>query len=100
MMFHTTCAAVLRRVLEADDEDSEAHALKLCSLELAFGRPQGGKNAGRFLHVNYEDVGWDKIDLRPFWQEDSDPGENTFKWQALKDQGLDWLLSKPDMYDF
>jgi hypothetical protein len=98
MMFHNTCAALLRRVLETEDDNSEEHAIKLCSLELALGRPQGGKNAGRFSHIDYESVGWDKVDLRPFWQEEGDPGENTFEWQALRDQGLDWVLSKPDMY--
>jgi hypothetical protein len=83
MFAHTTCGALLRRVMNAED-DSMASLANLCEIECVLGRPQGRKNAGRFLYVNYEDCG-------------KEEGANTFAWNELKSSDKEYLLSRPDV---
>lgn len=92
---HKTCAALLRRVLDCEEENVPS-AYTLCEIQAVLGRPQDGAEAGRMRFVNYEAVG-EKIDLRPLWHQGPSEGENTFDWPELVERKLDWVLSKPDV---
>ena len=93
MFTHTTCGVLLRRVMNAED-DSMASLANLCEIECVLGRPQGRKNAGRFLYVNYEAAGHD---LRHYWHRGNAEGANTFAWNELKSSDKEYLLSRPDV---
>ncbi|KAI0926067.1 hypothetical protein AcV5_008631 [Taiwanofungus camphoratus] len=93
---HTVCASILRHLFGATDYSVDS-VTALCEIERVLGRPQGGPTAGRFSGVDYEGVGAEKVDLRPFWKPDEGEG-NTFLWSALKSQGLEWTLTRPDVF--
>ena len=61
MFFHTTCADLLRHALAAEAWTVEAF-VRLFELEAVLGRPQGGREAGRFRHVDYEHVACERAE--------------------------------------
>ncbi|KAH9939511.1 hypothetical protein B0H21DRAFT_698339 [Amylocystis lapponica] len=97
VMLHTACATIFRHIFDATDNTKET-LVKLSQIELVLGRPQDKENAGRFNYVNYEGVGKDKVDLRPFWIPVNDVGANKFDWPKFMASGLDWTLNRPDVF--
>ncbi|OBZ72250.1 hypothetical protein A0H81_07921 [Grifola frondosa] len=86
---HTGCAAILRHQLNASDNSNNT-VFELCQLAAVL-IPRISPDPGRLPGVNYESVGDEKVDLRPFWGSE-------FKWRALKENGLEWILNRPDVY--
>ena len=95
-MMHTGCAKLLLHRMEAGTETYERF-VKLAEVTEVLSRPLGGKNAGRYRDIRYEEAG-EKIDLRPFWTEGSGWGENAFNWQALSESPYSFLINRPNVY--
>ncbi len=96
MAFHTVCASILRHIFDCEDE-SVASLVKLSEIQYILGRPSPGIDGGRFPHVKYEDVGDEKLDVRPYWYFEEGGDLMRFDYLTFKQDGLDWALAKPDV---
>ena len=94
MVFHTTCATILRHIFGCDAGTLQ-QATDMCSIEKILGRPMGGSSAGRFRHVNYE-IGEDEMNVEKYWV--LKRGHMKFNWAQFKDDGCGWTFDRPDMY--
>ncbi|CCM01409.1 uncharacterized protein FIBRA_03460 [Fibroporia radiculosa] len=94
---HTVCATILREMFEATDLSFKS-IIQLCLIEQVLGPTQRGPNAGRFKDFDYEAVGQDKVDTRPFWKLNAKTEMYEFDWATFKACGLDWTLSRPDVF--
>ncbi len=95
MVFHTVCASILRRIFKCEDESNES-IIKLCEIEFILGRPLQGLDGGRLPRVGYEDVGDEKLDLRPYYYLEEHGDLMRFDYEMFKDDGHSWALNKPD----
>lgn len=86
----------MRHMFNAPDYSPDS-LTALCSIDHVLGLPQGGLDAGRFPHINYEGIGArkDRVDLRPFWITECGAGMNAFDWDKFTKSGLVWILQRP-----
>ncbi|KZT29977.1 hypothetical protein NEOLEDRAFT_1084927 [Neolentinus lepideus HHB14362 ss-1] len=99
---HAVCGALLRRTLNAEDDSARSLA-NLVELERIFGRTQEGRKAGRFPHINYEEVRCGRllrVDVERLWSRSKTgaAGENDFDWMKLNTSDLAPLWTRPDTF--
>ncbi|ETW83201.1 hypothetical protein HETIRDRAFT_439691 [Heterobasidion irregulare TC 32-1] len=99
MFFHTTCADLLRHALDAEAWTVETF-VRLFELESVFGQPQGGREAGRFRHVDYEHVACERapVDLRRFWLPKPPYQGRNWDWEGFAGSEFAWTLNRPDVF--
>ncbi|KZV94446.1 hypothetical protein EXIGLDRAFT_516931 [Exidia glandulosa HHB12029] len=96
-VMHHTCMNLFRRIFDAE-ENTYDNLKKLARFQYAIGRPQGGKDAGRWRNVQYEMVE-PKVDTRALWSPSYQRlGGMVFDWKALKGLGYEWLMQRPDVF--
>ena len=98
MFFRTTCADLLRHALAAEAWTVEAF-VRPFELEAVLGRPQGGREAGRFRHVDYGHVACERapVDLRRFWLPAPPYEGRNWDWAGFARSELAWTLNRPDV---